>query len=70
MAQPYSDDFWQKVMQAIELDGLSKSDGSQLFNIGSNTINLWCHRKAQTGDVKHNMREIQVKQALHNKGMN
>jgi transposase len=33
MAKPYSDDFRQKVMQAIELDGLKKSEASQLFNI-------------------------------------
>ncbi|OUL22811.1 transposase [Nostoc sp. RF31YmG] len=52
MAKPYSDDFRQKVMQAIELDGLKKSEASQLFNISRNTINLWCQRKAQTGDIK------------------
>ena len=52
MAKPYSDDFRQKVMQAIELDGLKKSEVSQLFNISRNTINLWFQRKAETGDVK------------------
>jgi transposase len=52
MAKPYSDDFRLKVMQAIELDGLKKSEASQLFNISRNTINLWCQRKAQTGDIK------------------
>ena len=52
MAKAYSDDFRQKVMQAIELDGLKKRDASQLFNISRNTINLWCQRKAETGDVK------------------
>lgn len=52
MAKPYSDDFRLKVMQAIELDGLNKSEASQLFNISRNTINLWCQRKAQTGDIK------------------
>jgi hypothetical protein len=41
MAKPYSDDFREKVMQAIELDGLKKSEASQLFNISRNTINLW-----------------------------
>jgi transposase len=50
MAHPYSEDFRQKVMQAIELDGLRKSEASQLFNISRNTINLWCQRKAETGD--------------------
>lgn len=52
MAKPYSNDFRQKVMQAIESDGLKKSEASQLFNISRNTINLWCQRKAQTGEVK------------------
>lgn len=52
MAKPYSDDFRQKVMQAIELDGLKKSEASRLFHISRNTINLWCQRKAATGDVK------------------
>jgi transposase len=58
MAQPYSEDFRQKVMQAIELDGLKKSEASQLFNISRNTINLWCQRKAETGDVKPKPRQI------------
>jgi transposase len=52
MAKPYSDDFRQKVMQAIELDGLKKCEASLLFNISRNTINLWFQRKAQTGEVK------------------
>ena len=50
MAQSYSEDFRQKVMQAIELDGLKKSEASQLFSISRNMINLWCQRKAKTGD--------------------
>lgn len=57
MAKPYSDDFRQKVMQAIELDGLKKSEASQLFNISRNTINLWCQRKVQTGDIKVKQRQ-------------
>ena len=52
MPKPYSYDFRQKVLQAIELDGLKKSEGSELFNISRNTINLWLQRKAQTGDMK------------------
>ena len=56
MAKPYSDDFRQKVMQAIELDGLKKCEASQLFNISRNTINLWLQRKAETGDVKPKQR--------------
>lgn len=52
MAKPYSYDLRQKVMQAIELDGLKKSEASELFNISRNTINLWFQRKAETGDVQ------------------
>lgn len=51
MAKPYSYDFRQKVIQSIELDGLKKSEASELFNISRNTINLWLQRKAETGDV-------------------
>jgi transposase len=58
MAKPYSDDFRQKVMQAIELDGLKKSEASQLFNISRNTINLWFQRHAETGDVKPKVRQV------------
>lgn len=57
MAKPYSDDFRQKVIQAIELDGLKKCEASQLFNISRNTINLWLQRKTQTGDVKPKQRK-------------
>ena len=57
MAQPYSYDFRQKVIQAIELDGLRKSEASQLFNISRNTIDLWFKRKAATGDVQAKQRQ-------------
>ncbi|WP_197530148.1 IS630 family transposase [Gloeobacter violaceus] len=52
MAKPYSYDFRQKVLQAIELNGLKKSEASELFDISRNTINLWSQRKAETGDVQ------------------
>lgn len=52
MAKAYSYDLRQKVIQAIELDGMKKSEASQLFNISRNTINLWFQRKAETGDVQ------------------
>ena len=57
MTKPYSYDLRQKVMQAIELDGLKKSEASQLFNISRNTINLWFQRKAATGDVQPKSRQ-------------
>lgn len=52
MAKPYSYDFRQKVIEAIELNGLKKYEASKLFNISRNTINLWFQRRAATGDVK------------------
>ncbi|WP_442939833.1 helix-turn-helix domain-containing protein [Nostoc sp.] len=54
MAKSYSYDFRQKVIQAIELDGLKKSEVSELFNISRNTINLWLERRARTGDFQAN----------------
>ncbi len=49
MPNPYSYDFRQKVIEAIELNGLKKSEASELFNISRNTIDLWLKRKAETG---------------------
>jgi transposase len=61
MAKPYSYDLRQKVMDAIELDGLKKSEASEVFNISRNTINLWFQRKAQTGDVQAKPRQASGK---------
>lgn len=52
MPKPYSYDLRQKVIQAIELEGLKKSQASLLFNISRNTIDLWLKRKAETGDFQ------------------
>jgi len=52
MPKPYSYDLRQKVIKAIELDGLKKSEASQLFNISRNTIDLWLKRQAETGDFQ------------------
>lgn len=57
MGKPYSEDFRQKVMEAIELDGLKKSEAAQLFNISRNTINLWFQRQAETGEIKAKPRQ-------------
>ena len=51
MAKPYSSDFRQKVIAAIELDGRRKSEVSEIFNISRNTIDLWLKRKEETGTV-------------------
>ena len=57
MAKAYSYDFRQKVVQAIEVDGLKKSAVSQFFNLSRNTIDLWLKRKAATGDVQAKQRQ-------------
>lgn len=51
MAKPYSYDFRQKVIAAIEMDGRRKGEVSEIFNISRNTIDLWLKRKEQTGAV-------------------
>jgi len=52
MAKPYSYDLRQKVLNAIELDGMKKSEAAQVFQLSRNTIDLWLKRKAQTGDYQ------------------
>jgi transposase len=52
MPKPYSYDLRKKVIEAIELDGLKKSEASQLFNISRNTIDLWLKRRKDSGDFQ------------------
>jgi transposase len=52
MPKPYSYDLRQKVIQAIKLDGLKKTEASLLFNISRNTIDLWLKRLSVTGDFQ------------------
>jgi transposase len=52
MAKPYSYDLRQKVIQAIQLDGMRKNEASLIFNISRNTIDLWLKRQAETGDYQ------------------
>lgn len=52
MAKPYSYDLRRKIIQAIQQDGLKKSEASELFNISRNTIDLWLKRQAETGDYR------------------
>lgn len=51
MAKPYSLDLRQKVVDAIELDGMKKSEASAVFGLSRNTIDLWLKRKAATGSL-------------------
>ncbi len=52
MALPYSYELRKKVLEAIESDGMKKSQVSQLFKSSRNTIDLWLKRKAETGDYQ------------------
>ena len=52
MSKPYSYDLRQKVIQAIELDGMRKSEAAQIFQLSRNTIDLWLKRQAETGDYQ------------------
>ena len=52
MSNAYSYDLRRKVIEAIELDGMRKSEASEVFHISRNTINLWLKRKAHTGDYR------------------
>ncbi len=52
MPKPYSMDFRQRVIDAIELDGYTKSEVSRIFRISRNTIDLWLKRKAETGSLQ------------------
>lgn len=52
MPQPYSYDLRTKVIQAIEVNGLSISVASKYFNISRQTIYRGCLRKKETGDVQ------------------
>jgi transposase len=62
MAKPYSLDLRQKVIDAIELDGLKKSEASALFQISRNTIDLWLKRKAATGCLEPTVRAVSTAQ--------
>ena len=50
MPAPYSDDFRQKAIEAVER-GERKSRVCGMFNISRNTLDLWLKRLEQTGSV-------------------
>lgn len=52
MTRPYSYDLRQKVIEAIEQNGMKKSEASQIFNLSRNTIDLWLKRRTETGDFR------------------
>jgi len=52
MPKPYSYDLRQKVIQAINLDGLKISEASLIFSISRDTVRLWLKRQQETGDFQ------------------
>ena len=40
------------MINAIELDGMKKSEAAEVFQISRNTINLWLKRQTETGDCQ------------------
>lgn len=52
MSNAYSYDLRQKVIEAIELDGMKKTEASEVFHVSRNTIHEWLKRKAATGDFQ------------------
>ena len=51
MAAPYSYDLRKKVIEAID-GGMRKSQASKIFKLSRNTIDLWLHKRKETGDYK------------------
>ena len=50
MPAPYSDDFRQKAVDAVDR-GERKSKVCQMFNISRNTLDLWLKRRERTGSI-------------------
>jgi len=50
MSNSYSYDLRKKVIEAIEINGMKKSEASEIFGISRNTIDLWLKLKKETGD--------------------
>ena len=52
MPKAYSEDLCEKVMTAIELDGMPITEASELFNVARSSIYRWKQRKQETGSLK------------------
>jgi transposase len=51
MGRAYSDDLRDRVVQAVETDGMSASGASRRFGVARSTAILWIQRYRETGDV-------------------
>lgn len=52
MPKPYDYDLRRKVIEAIELNGMKRSEASEVFGISRNTIHQWFRLRVETGEVK------------------
>ncbi|MDG2989639.1 IS630 family transposase [Candidatus Synechococcus calcipolaris G9] len=52
MPKAYDYDFRRKVLEAIELNGMTRSEASEAFGISRNTIHQWFKLRAETGDLQ------------------
>jgi transposase len=57
MVKAYSEDLCEKVMRAIELDGMPIIEASEVFDVARSTIYRWKHRKIETGSLKAKKRK-------------
>jgi transposase len=51
MAKPYSMDLRERVIVAVEQDGLSRNEAARRFNLGISTVINWVRRFRETGSV-------------------
>lgn len=52
MVKAYSQDLREKVMTAIELDGMAITEASEMFHLARSTIYKWLNRKKETGTLE------------------
>ncbi len=51
MAAPYSDDLWQRVINALDKE-MRKTEGARVFNVSRNPLDLWLKTRKVTGEFK------------------
>ena len=51
MGRPYSMDLRERVVAAVEQDGLSRSQAAARFGLGISTVIDWVRRFRETGSV-------------------
>jgi len=51
MGKPYSMDLRERVVRAVEMDGLSRRQAAEKFGVGISTAINWVNRLRETGSV-------------------